>query len=161
MATGTAATSSCCRWHCAKGIINLFFCMAHHSEPSVFLCSMLIDAKMSPRMNEAKLMCGRRSAFHLVQYTWGYQDYSRLQRDLVSIMLLPWLDLIIEMVGAFQFSMELLSVLNLSRLSWRYVVAWRVFFLNAWTSNPFFYRDLPDLSNDLAMLSCWRWSNFS
>ena len=112
--------------------------MAHHSEPSVFLCSMLIDAKMSPRMNEAKLMCGRRSAFHLVQYTWGYQDYSRLQRDLVSIMLLPWLDLIIEMVGAFQFSMELLSVLNLSRLSWRYVVAWRVFFLNAWTSNPFF-----------------------
>jgi len=30
---------------------------------------LVFNAKMSPRMNEAKLMCGRRSAFHLVQYT--------------------------------------------------------------------------------------------
>ena len=152
MATGTAATSSCCRWHCAKGIINLFF--LYGSPFRTFGSHFLVfDAKMSPRMNEAKLMCGRRSAFHLVQYTWGYQDYSRLQRDLASIMLLPWLDLIIEVAGAFQFSMELLSVLNLRMLSWRYVVAWRIFF---WMFERLilFYHDLPDLSNDLAMLSC-------
>lgn len=71
-------------------------------------------------MSVAKLMYGQRSAFHLVPYTWGNQEYSRLLRGLELTMLLPWLDLIIETVGAFQFLTELLYVTNLRIQFWRY-----------------------------------------
>lgn len=129
------------------------------SSVLVFWCSILIHAKMSPRMNEAKLMYGQISAFRLVLYTWGYQDYSRLQRDLASTTLLLWSDLIIAVVGAFQFLMGLLSVPSSEVLSWRYVFMGECFFFQY--LKPFIMLlslSIPDLLCDLVTCLIKRWS---
>jgi hypothetical protein len=61
--------------HAVDGIVPkvllAHFSITHHLEHYllVFLCFVLINAKMSPRMNVAKSMYGQRSASHLVQCT--------------------------------------------------------------------------------------------